>query len=289
MTNHLYINNMKNILPILLLAMLSSCVSNSKYDNVVSQLNDLKEENQKLKTQIESQEKELVIFKTDPEKLLKDADNYFSSNNESELLRIQKLFADFHPQSKHKLTVDGYCTKLKLQKEKERLAIEQEKKQEEERRLSAVKRMKKNYDDVSGQTWYENPYFTHYTNSNLTSIYIGQSNSNVWLRLKMSYYGDSWIFFENAYLSYDGKTLNIPFDQYQDKKTENDSSTWEWIDVRVSDDMLTFIRQMVNGKDIKMRLSGKYTKTRNLSTNEIKAIKDILLAYDVLVSNQNNQ
>lgn len=229
----------------------------------------------------------MVIFKTDPEKLLKDADNYFSSNNESELLRIQKLFADFHPQSKHKLTVDGYCTKLKLQKEKERLAIEQEKKQEEERRLSAVKRMKKDYDDVSGQIWYQNPYFTHYNNSNLTSIYIGQSDSNVLLRLKMSYYGDSWIFFKNAYLYYDGNTLEIPFNEYQDKKTENDSSTWEWIDVGVSSDMLAFIREMANGKDVKMRLSGKYTETRKLSTNEMKAIKDILLAYDVLVNNQN--
>ena len=39
---------------------------------------------------------------------------------------------------------------------------------------------------------------------------------------------------------------------------------------------------MVNGKSVKMRLSGKYSKTRDLSVNEIKAIKDVLLAYDVL-------
>ena len=39
---------------------------------------------------------------------------------------------------------------------------------------------------------------------------------------------------------------------------------------------------MVNGKSVKMRLSGKYTKTRNLSSSEIKGIKDVILAYDVL-------
>ena len=31
-----------------------------------------------------------------------------------------------------------------------------------------------------------------------------------------------------------------------------------------------------------MRLSGKYTNTRKLTNTEIKAIKDVLLAYDVL-------
>lgn len=276
---------MKIFLPLLFFAIFSSCLSNSKYDTIVSQLSDLKEENQKLKARIESQEKELIIFKTDPDKLLKDAESALNVNNESELLRIQKLFTDFHPQNKHKSTVDGYCAKLKLQQEQERLAIEKEKKSEEDRRLSTVKRMKKKYDDIDGITWYENPYFTHYNNANLTSIYIGQNSYNVWLRLKMSYYGDSWIFFDDVYLSYDGNTLNIPFDEYKEKKTENNSSTWEWIDVGVDHYMLSFIRQMVNGKDVKMRLSGKYTKTRNLSTKEIKAIKDILLAYDVLVAN----
>ena len=47
---------------------------------------------------------------------------------------------------------------------------------------------------------------------------------------------------------------------------------------------------MVNGKSVKMRLSGKYTHTRNLTSTEIKAIKDVLLAYDVLQTEmkQNN-
>ena len=101
----------------------------------------------------------------------------------------------------------------------------------------------------------------------------------------MSYNGDDWIFFENAYLSYDGNTLEIPFDRYRDKKTDNDSEVWEWIDVLVSDSMLSFIRNMVEGKTPKMRLSGKYSSTRNLSTNEIKAIKDVLAGYDILKTN----
>ena len=56
----------------------------------------------------------------------------------------------------------------------------------------------------------------------------------------------------------------------------------EWIDVSVNDELLSFLKKMVNGKSVKMRLTGKYSKTRNLSSTEIKAIKDVLLAYDVL-------
>ena len=111
---------------------------------------------------------------------------------------------------------------------------------------------------------------------------MGQKDNDVWLCLRMSYYGDDWIFFENAYLSYDGNTKEIIFDKYKDKETDSDTEVWEWIDVPVLDDLLKFLEEMSKGKVLKMRLSGKYTKTRSLSSKEINAMKDILLAYDVL-------
>lgn len=99
----------------------------------------------------------------------------------------------------------------------------------------------------------------------------------------MSYSGDNWIFFESAYLSYDGNTTEIAFNKYEDKESDNSGyGVWEWIDVYVNSDLLSFLEKMANGKSLKMRLSGKYTHTRNLSVSEINAIKDVLLAYDVL-------
>ena len=115
---------------------------------------------------------------------------------------------------------------------------------------------------------------------------MGKEGSRVWLRLQMTYTGDDWIFFENAYLSYDGYTQEIAFDKYKEKETDNDTTVWEWIDVSVDDRTLAFLRELVNGKSAKMRLSGKYTKTRNLTTKEINGIKDVLLAYDVLVKGE---
>jgi len=39
---------------------------------------------------------------------------------------------------------------------------------------------------------------------------------------------------------------------------------------------------MIDGKKLRMRLSGKYVKTINLSRNEKRALTDVLLAYEVL-------
>ncbi|RLD57805.1 MAG: hypothetical protein DRJ01_13425 [Bacteroidetes bacterium] len=112
---------------------------------------------------------------------------------------------------------------------------------------------------------------------------MGESGNHRWLRLMMSYKGDDWIFFERAYLSYDGNTKEIIFDKYDDKKTENSGGgVWEWIDLTVTKDVESFLREFAKSKKAKMRLSGKYTKTRTLTYNERKGILDVLNGYDAL-------
>ena len=162
---------------------------------------------------------------------------------------------------------------------KEKLKLKEAKKKED---LKSLYKLKKKFDDISGITWYEQPYFTHYNNSFLTSIYIGSENSN-WLRLKMSYSGDNWIFFKKAYLSFDGKTKEIFFDNYKDKKSDNSGGKiWEWIDVTIDNELESFLRKFAKSKNAKMRLSGKYSKTRTLTYNERKGILDVLNGYDAL-------
>ncbi len=69
------------------------------------------------------------------------------------------------------------------------------------------------------------------------------------------------------------------------KKSDNGTKVWEWIDVSVSSDsMITFLRNFAKSNDAKMRLSGKYTNTRNLTWNEKQGIIDVLNAYDVLMA-----
>lgn len=271
---------MRNTL--ILLSVMTFCIacgpSTAEFEN-------LKSENAVLKGQVDSLNKELDMYKYSPEKLLADAQLLAKNEdvNMEDLRRILAQINQYHPQATEGTKVQELIDEI-ISKDQARARAEQLKaEKEKQERLKAVNRLKKKHDDVQGITWYYNPYFTHYNNRNLVSLYMGQTPGNVWLRLKMSYVGDDWIFFENAYLSYDGITREFPFNKYQDKESDNSGGeVWEWIDLSVSNDDLAFLKNMVNGKSVKMQLRGKYTNTRTVSANEIKAIREMILAYDVL-------
>ncbi len=245
-----------------------------------SESSALRKQTKTLQTQVAQLSAEVQKYKNSPDRLLAQADEYYKQKDVKHLEVIHSKLEKYHRSSKEYTEVGQYITTLK-DAEAKRIAAEKEAK------LKAVKRLRKKLDDVSGITWYQNPYFTHYNNSNHISIYIGKSDNSVWLRLKMSYYGDDWIFFKSAYLSYDGNTIEIPFNDYKDKETENSTSVWEWIDVSLSDSQIDFLKKFVNGKSLKMRLTGKYTKTKIISSSERKALKDVLLGYEVLKKEMN--
>lgn len=216
---------------------------------------------------------------------------------EEDFANVKTIYSDFqsrHPEAtefKEAKSIHDQVVEIEDKRKKEAERLAEEKRKEAERiaakdkaeKLKALNKLRKNFDDVSGITWYKQPYFTHYTNTNLTSIYMGDNGSNRWLRLMMSYKGDDWIFFERAYLSYDGNTKEIVFNKYDDKETENSGGgVWEWIDLTVTKDVEMFLREFAKSKDAKMRLSGKYTKTRTLTYNERQGILDVLNGYDAL-------
>ncbi|WP_419556532.1 hypothetical protein [Phocaeicola plebeius] len=259
----------------LILITCSTIISSCNNGEMERKIQSLTSEVTQLRDSLNKIMPELEGYRNSPEKLCSNIDELYKAGDIYELKSIKDKLEKYHPESKEYTMVKDLVSKYEKEQQEKADA-------EKKERLQAVNKLRKKYDDINHITWYENPYFRHYTNTNYTSIYIGQDESSIWLRLMMSYEGEDWIFFESAYLSYDGNTFNIPFDKYRDKKTENDTRVWEWIDVRVNDDLLAFLRKMVNGKSVKMRLSGKYTNTRKLTNTEIKAIKDVLLAYDVL-------
>lgn len=262
-------------LVILCVILLISCNSKVENENVESKSNV-----DSLEAVVKSLHVELDDNKNAPEKLCVNIDELFKDNKEKELKEIATKLRTFHPECPELKKVEGYIYEITQNrlKEKERISAE---------RMKAVDVLDKKYDDVNGVTWYKSKVVKHRVWSNMASLYIGKNKSTVWLRLMMSYYGSDWIFFDNAYLSYDGNTIEIPFDKYNDKKSDNSGGmVWEWIDVSVNSSTLSYLRKFVKGEKSKMRLSGKYTETRNLSANEIKAMKEVLLAYDVLINEQ---
>ena len=245
---------------------------------------ELQNEVKSLKSQVYELNDELDECENGSEKILAKIKIANNNNNNSD---VKSLFLDLekrHPESSEYTEAKNIYNEVikKEENEKERLRKEEERLKNE--KLKSLKKLKKKYDDVSGITWYKQPYFTHYTNVNRTSIYFGFSGGTASLRLKMSYEGDNWIFFENAILSYDGNSKRIYFDKYKNKDSDSGygGRVWEWIDVSVDDGLENFLREFAKSKNAKMRLSGKYTKTRTLSSNERRGILDVLNGYDAL-------
>ncbi|WP_321282135.1 hypothetical protein [Marinifilum fragile] len=265
---------------VLSILFLFGCVSKSRETELLSK--------------IEKLELELDELKNGDEKLYSEMKHYYQESKYPTCKSIYIEMEKRHTNSKHFVEVKDLYTKILRKEEQEREELRKKKEQvqaeekrkielEKQKKLKALKKLKKSFDDVSGNTWYYNPYFTHYNNKNLTSLYIGKSDSYSWLRLKMSYQGSNWIFFERVYLSYDGNTKEVIFDKYDDKETENSGGgVWEWIDVSVSKDLLKFLRDFSQSPNAKMRLSGKYTETRNLTWNERQGIRDVIKGYDAL-------
>ena len=117
-------------------------------------------------------------------------------------------------------------------------------------------------------------------------IQYSKSNTNV-LRIKISYTGDSWLFFEKVYLSYDGYTSEIKFNKYEEKHTDvltGGRGVAEWIDVKVlSSTSLYYLRGFANSPNAKIRLEGKsFGKDRNLGTFEKRGLIEVLDGLEAL-------
>ena len=147
-----------------------------------------------------------------------------------------------------------------------------------EKQRQNVSKLKCQYDEVERISWYYNSKFTHNNNSNHVSFYVGLKENNVWLRLKMSYYGDEWIFFDNALLSYSGENKEVVF-MRNEKETDNSGGyVWEWIDIS-GDKYENILKRMAEKQEGLVRFSGKYSHDHKLTKTEMDAIIEVLDAY----------
>lgn len=141
-----------------------------------------------------------------------------------------------------------------------------------------ISKLKRQYDEVEKTTWYYNSKFTHNNNSNHVSFYFGLKENNVWLRLRMSYYGADWIFFNNVLLSYSGENKEVVF-MKNEKETDNSGGyVWEWIDIS-GDKYENILKRMAEKQEGLVRFSGKYSHDHKLTKTEMDAIIEVLDAY----------
>lgn len=258
----------------------------------------LKAENEKLKLEIED-------LKFGPDKLLNqvklhiESKEYTLAKSEIEELITRHPTSDQAAAAKVFLAdVDKQVSEQIFKEEKERkeqeLANEKERvakeKLEKERLSNATKKMNKKYDEINEVTWYRDKTSPAYVNYNGFYAYIGQSNGGrPWLRLAIQYAADDWLFIEKYIIKVDGVTYNISEQEYGEIKTDNGSGgIWEWLDRQVGPSEFEIIKAVANGKDVKIRFSGKdYHKDKTITSQQKLALKNVLNAYEALGGSMN--
>lgn len=154
-----------------------------------------------------------------------------------------------------------------------------------ESRLTVLKRFKSEIDDFSGVTWYTHRNVPRYADIRpYVSLYLGQKdNDRPLLRFVLHYTTrNGWLFVSSARANIDGEIVAIPSEEW---KRDNDSETWEWIDVAASETYVNIARKIANSQKTVIRFTGQqYVDDYVVNADDKEALRDALLAFDVLTS-----
>ena len=217
--------------------------------------------------------------KTDVSEACKGMHLAYGAEDTTALILIQEELQKNYPDAPQLDTVTTYLKELR-----DKYAVINAQRAESFRKLT------KDEDKFEHTTWYKNSLFTHNANSNHLSLYIGQKENDIWLRLFISYCGDDWIFFDKAQVLMNDYACTIPFDRHKDKDTDNSGGkVWEWIDVPVDEVLMQGICNLASPEltTCKLRLSGKYAHERDITPAEKKAFQQVLDGYMYLLSQGN--
>jgi hypothetical protein len=152
----------------------------------------------------------------------------------------------------------------------------------EKQRRSIVAKMKKTTDDFQGVTFYQHPAKPRYANTRSYLLpYVGVNGSRVWMRIKLHYTNDSWLFVKKARLNIDGNIVMLKTDDWQ---RDNGPDIWEWTDLAVNKNNRELLKLIAESKKTTIRLDGRqYYDTFELRDRDKQAIRDMFLLEEVLI------
>ncbi len=227
-------------------------------------------------------EKFLTLSEKEYEKLEKmeySEEALFFFNFEREVKGFKAIYPDFDKEKINKLE-----NKVKIFEKKHKEKIEKERKEEVNRRKNkqikikkALSKLSKNYDYNKDITWVNNG---SYDNIKVYGGYNGKKyNGGIWYRMKFKYSGNSWIFFEKAFVIIDGVSYPFWFN-LNEQETDIYDSCCEYYDIPFDplDDVM--IEYMIKSKNVSIEFVGQKRRTYKLTRRDRKKLKAILELMD---------
>lgn len=238
------------------------------------EFNQLKTENEKLKTKVDS-------LTNVPQNMYALAETYFQNNKYGNSINLLMAIREKYPSWEKSL----------VNKKLKETRLRQRRNKEKRIKIETVlnKYIKSKYDKFQKITWYETKRNTTKSIGNHRSlsveIYFGKDDGgNKFFRIRSRYidrrsdYHDTqWIFYETVILLGDnGYSTTIATD-YPNKQSKNNSyGLQEWSDDVISEDA---VLQLAKSKSISVRFNGKYRYSFKMNTNQLNAFKEIVEKY----------
>lgn len=148
---------------------------------------------------------------------------------------------------------------------------------------SALNKMRIETDKFNGTKFYTDRSTPNYVNSSTFHLYIGKSEGgNPYLRFKVRYSDDDWLFVESASINIDGNVRDLGLGVNWDRDNAK-GDIWEWVDVEATQSQLNVIRDVIGSKSSVIRFFGdKYRDDRTISSTQKRALQNVLDAYEAL-------
>ena len=151
-----------------------------------------------------------------------------------------------------------------------------------EEKKKILSSLRKKYDEFQSVTWYSSKDQARYRNVNQVSLYMGDTKNDLFLRFRVAYEGEDWVFVQSYKFLLDGEVSDhIPS---VDVVRDNDGGdVWEITDEPADPEIIALARRISEAKVAKIRYEGKeHRYDRVITSKEKKAIREILTAYDSL-------
>lgn len=132
-------------------------------------------------------------------------------------------------------------------------------------------------DKVEGTTWYSPRVADGYKTA--VYLYIGQKGTDAWLRWKIRYYGDDWLFIRKYRVKIDEAEPTTLLPTRDIKHDNSGGSVWETFDESAIEHAHV-LNQIMNSQTTLLRMEGtEGVKDVTLDSTDLQRLRDVLLVY----------